>query len=263
MADSLDNGGTGSFQTAWEDYWQKTFLLTKPNQDAESIWDIDVDRAAVRDFHRFAGEADLSLPLLDLGCGNGLQTQTLAQQYPGRPVVGADVSEAAVNLAALRFGSPGLEYRTLDVLDGAAVAAFHEEFGDVNLYIRTLLHFIQADRRPLFVDAVETLIGERGRLYLWELGAEAPAYFSAWIERNGMPRDLERVLTSGVRPGSVTREQIIELFPEGRFTRLQDGDDAGTPVPKVLAGPDGQTAAEPWAPPCYWVVVKTGSAPVV
>ncbi|MEV7676601.1 class I SAM-dependent methyltransferase [Streptomyces sp. NPDC088752] len=251
---------TGSFQHAWEDYWQKTFLLTKPDQDAQSIWDIDVDRAAIRDYHRFIGDADQSLPLLDLGCGNGLQTQTLAQLYTGDHVIGADVSEAAVNLAALRFGAPGLEYRTLDVLDRAAVEAFHAEFGDVNLYIRTLLHFISADSRPMFVDAVETLLGQQGTLYLWELGERAPAYFSSWIERNGMPRDLERVLTSGVRPGSVTREQINELFPEGRFTRLRDGDDAGTPVPKVLSGNDGKVAEEPWAPPCYWVVVRSGTS---
>ncbi|MEV6332359.1 class I SAM-dependent methyltransferase [Streptomyces sp. NPDC051909] len=249
-----DQNAVESFQDAWEAYWGETSGRAASGYESGSMWDVDVERAVAKDYNSFQRFMDTDLPLIDLGCGRGLQTQYLARHYG--TVLGADVSTSAIEMASREYGAPGLEYRVLDALDSEAIRDLHGEFGDVNLYIRTLLHFIQPDSRRRFAESVETLLGERGTLYLCELGPTAPEYFQSWIQRNGMPAQLERVMRAGVQPGSVTPEQVRELFPDDRFETVLEGHFTSEPVSKTLAGENSTAAAELWSPPGYFVILR-------
>lgn len=238
------------FQTEWESYWHDT----SAGEDTGSIWEADPTHAAAKDLPRFQSLVDSSLPLVDLGCGSGLQTRFLAQHFPR--VIGADVSASAVALASRTNAAPNVQYRVLDVFDSKALKAFHDEMGDVNIYMRTLLHLVQPESRTAFGEAVATLLGSKGTLYLLELGAKAGEYFGAWIQRNGMPVRLARVLKTGIKPGTVNREHVLSAFPPERFNVVADGDVVSDPVQMQVLGPTPGPAKEPWAPPSYFMVLQ-------
>ncbi len=242
------------FQNEWEEYWHRNSNLALAGEDASSMWDVDVERAAAKDYARFKPFLDPNLPLLDLGCGNGMQTRRLADEH--RQVIGADVSASVIETAKREYATPNLEYRVLDVFDADAISSLRSELGDLNVYIRTLLHLIQPDSRPQFADAIADLLGDEGTLYLSELGDGAPQYFQDWIQRNGMPVYLQRVIETGIRPGSVSRDEILEMFPPERFEHILDGEVVGESVPRAVVGPQADAATEPWAPPCYFLILR-------
>jgi SAM-dependent methyltransferase len=244
-------------QGEWETYWRETAgLANRPETDSSSIWDVEAAQAAAKDLERFRPFLTPGLPLVDLGCGSGIQTRFLAEHFPR--VIGVDVSPSAVALAARNNPHPSLQYRVLDVFDTQAVQAFRAEHGDIHLYIRTLLHLVKPDSRAAFSEALSTLLGARGVLYLFELGARAGEYFRAWIQRNGMPVSLQRVLQTGIQPGTVNREHVLAMFPPERFSVLSDGEMTSAPMPvQVLRpGEPPSLAPEAWAPPGYFMVLR-------
>jgi SAM-dependent methyltransferase len=242
-------------QNEWENYWHATSqLVASSDEDAASIWDGDADVVAARDLQRFRAIADASLPLIDLGCGSGIQTRYLAGHFAR--MIGADVSESALSIARAQNPAANIEYRQLDVFDAASVARLHAEIGDVNIYMRTLLHLVQPEGRPAFAASVSTLLGKRGTLYLHELGGAAHAYFGGFIQRNGMPVRLARVLATGIRPGCVDREQVLSMFTPDRFEMVADGESSAEPVRVRVVGNPPRLAEEPWAPPAYFMVLK-------
>ncbi|ADO71373.1 class I SAM-dependent methyltransferase [Stigmatella aurantiaca] len=244
-------------QGEWETYWKETSrLATQPEADSRSIWDVEAAQASAKDIARFQAFMKPALPLVDLGCGSGIQTRCLAQHFPR--VIGVDVSPSAVALAAQSHPHPTLQYRVLDVFDAEAVQAFRAEMGEVNIYMRTLLHLVQPAARARFAASIETLLGRHGVLYLYELGAAAGEYFQAWIHRNGMPVSLQRILKTGIQPGTVSREHVLAMFSPERFTVLADGEVMSAPVPVQVLGPSSTAALaqEAWAPPGYFMVLK-------
>ena len=252
---------TSPRQNEWESYWRATSqLVAHADADAGSIWDAEANLVAARDLTRFQSIVDRSLPLLDLGCGSGIQTKYLAGHFSR--LIGADVSEAAVALAARENAAPNITYQQLDIFDADAVRRLHEQVGDLNIYMRTLLHLVQPERRPAFAASIATLLGRRGTLYLYELGGAAHAYFGGFIARNGMPVRLARVLATGIRPGSVDSEQVTAMFSSEGFEILADGETSAEPVPVRVLGSDSlpKLAPELWAPPAYFMVLKPRSS---
>jgi 2-polyprenyl-3-methyl-5-hydroxy-6-metoxy-1,4-benzoquinol methylase len=248
-------------QSEWESYWRATAqLVAHADADAGSIWDAEAELVSARDLTRFRSVVDETLPLLDLGCGSGIQTKYLAGHF--LRVIGVDVSAAAVALAAQQNAAPNITYEQLDIFDAAGVRKLHEKVGDMNIYMRTLLHLVQPERRPAFASSIATLLGRRGTLYLYELGGAAHAYFGGFIARNGMPVRLARVLATGIRPGSVDSEQVTSMFSPERFEILADGETAAEPVAVRVLGPDSlpKEAPELWAPPAYFMVLKPRSS---
>jgi 2-polyprenyl-3-methyl-5-hydroxy-6-metoxy-1,4-benzoquinol methylase len=242
-------------QNEWENYWHATSqLVEKADEDAASIWDGEADVVAARDLKRFQSSADASLPLIDLGCGSGIQTRYLAGHFAR--VIGVDVSDSALSIARAQNSATNVEYRQLDVFDAAAVERLHAQLGDVNIYMRTLLHLVQPEARPAFAASVSNLLGRRGTLYLHELGGAAHAYFGGFIQRNGMPVRLARVVSTGIRPGSVDREQVLSMFSPERFEMIADGETSSEPVRVRVVGNPPRLAEEPWAPPAYFMVLK-------
>ncbi|MDC0707466.1 class I SAM-dependent methyltransferase [Stigmatella sp. ncwal1] len=241
----------------WETYWKETARLAGQSEtDSSSIWEVEAAQASAKDIARFQSFMRPELPLVDLGCGSGIQTRYLAQHF--QRAIGVDVSQSAIELAAQSNPHPGLQYRVLDVFDTQAVQAFQAEHGDVNIYMRTLLHLIRPEARARFAASIGMLLGRRGVLYLYELGAAAGEYFHAWIQRNGMPVSLQRVLQMGIQPGTVTREHVLAMFSPERFTIVADGESPSAPIPvRVMSpSPTPVLAPEAWAPPGYFMVLQ-------
>lgn len=49
--------------------------------------------------------------ILDVGCGEGTNTELLARQFPGASVIGTDQSAEAIRLASARYHRPNLSFR--------------------------------------------------------------------------------------------------------------------------------------------------------
>ena len=100
---------------AWERYWSR---VRRTGATGEVLWDTgeqsELDAAA----RQLQLHADLALPLVDLGCGNGRQAGALTRYAPR--VVGMDWSPGAVARARAEaaYASPtgpgNLEFRVAD-----------------------------------------------------------------------------------------------------------------------------------------------------
>ncbi|MEU0843152.1 class I SAM-dependent methyltransferase [Streptomyces sp. NPDC005962] len=241
------SGVSERYREAWESYWRAT-----SDAPGEAIWDADPSLSAARDADRLAPHTDASLPIVDLGCGNGTQTRYLATRF-GR-ALGVDLSHAAVEHAR-RADTAGAvaEFRQLSLTDPAAVQELHERLGDVNVYMRAVIHQSDApDRRPV-AEAVATLVGRRGRGFVAELTEESKTTLARLAESpGGPPLKLRRVFDHDLRPADAGDIEVRELLAAAGLRILAEG-------PTALA----QT--EQWADgsrvelPARWFVV--GRAP--
>jgi SAM-dependent methyltransferase len=219
---------------AWESYWSKTSNLSTP-----ILWDSNPKVAAVVDLPRFQKFMDAQLPLIDFACGNGTQTRFLADYFS--QVIGVDVSKSALEMAQAQNNAPNISYSVLDALLPEQAVALHSELGDANIYMRTGFHHIPCETRSEFAHSLQILLGTKGILYLIELGAEAIHYFNSLIEQYGKPpHELGLVLEHGIRPGTVTAEDIALLFPD--FEVLTCGEDLFHTIHKL---PNGDCAKVP------------------
>src|SRR4029077_732142 len=121
------------YLTSWESFWS-----TSTETPGEIFWDADPAHAAQQDLTLFQGCADPQLPMIDLGCGNGTQTRLLADHFAR--VIGTEISPAAREISRTNNAAPNISYRILRVLCSADAQALHDEIGDANLYMPTLLH---------------------------------------------------------------------------------------------------------------------------
>ncbi|KJY28081.1 class I SAM-dependent methyltransferase [Streptomyces sp. NRRL S-495] len=209
---------TSRYLGAWEGFWRDA-----PDEPGAVIWDAEAALVAERHLALFRpGLVDPELPVVDLGCGSGTQTRFLAGRF-GR-VLGVDLSEAAVELARRNDPAGLAEYARLDATDAGAVRALHDRLGDVNLYLRGVIHQSDpADRGPV-AEAVAVLAGRRGRAFVVEL-AEAAKRVLADLAAELFGAAGLAVLDSGELPLATTE-----------FTA--DGDRIELPARWLLVGAD-------------------------
>ncbi|MFF3957993.1 methyltransferase domain-containing protein [Streptomyces sp. NPDC001890] len=208
------------YREAWEGFWAATSDLP-----GEAIWDSDPSLTSVPDTERLLPHADTSLPVVDLGCGNGTQTRYLATRFAR--AIGVDLARAAIAHARRADTTGVAEFAQLDLVDEAAVADLHKRIGDTNVYMRAVIHQSEPGARPAVAAAVAALLGERGRAFVVEptpaskdvlqLVAQAP---------DGPPEKLRRVLRHGLKPASATEEEVRRLLQEAGLTTLAGGATA-------------------------------------
>jgi SAM-dependent methyltransferase len=208
------------YRSIWESYWGS--LSGAPG---EVFWDAAPAAGAAIDLPRFQAFADASLPLIDVGCGNGTQTRFFADHF--QRVIGVDVSEKALASARESAAAPNIQYHVLDLLNPGSAEALHREVGDANVYIRAVLHQFSTELRPPAARSVEILLGTRGTLYIIELSHTAEQYFGALIQKYGAPpQGLARVFQHGITPATFAEGELAALFPETRFLLRAQGDGA-------------------------------------
>jgi SAM-dependent methyltransferase len=237
----LKNGDPREYDRHWEKFWK---TVGKTGQDGEVVWDARPEIAAAEDLPRFQSYMDTTVPILDLGCGNGRQSRYLAQYFD--KVIGADVAPSAIELARQETkNETNVVYRVLDATRPEQAEAFHAEFGDVNVYIRTVMHVIQKVDRPKFVQSLKTLLGERGVLYQIELSSQALNYFRSLPAKGRMdlPPLIERVVEHGVVPVGYEVEERTGLFSDSEWELLKEGTDVTVKTIPIAQGMEGTVPA--------------------
>lgn len=218
------------YREAWEGFWSTT-----SDAPGEAIWDADPSLSALPHSELLLPYADASLPVVDLGCGNGTQTRYLATRFAR--AIGVDLSHAAIDHA--RRADPGgvAEFIQLDLVDGDAVRALHERIGDTNVYMRAVIHQSEPQARPAVAAAVAALLGERGRAFVVELTPASKAVLRHAAQGpGGPPAKLRRVYEHGLKPASATDEEVPQVLRAAGLTTLDSGD---TVLPQTEYLPEG------------------------
>lgn len=211
-------GVTSRYQEAWEGFWGEA-----PRAAGAVLWDAEPVHTAGPHLALFERHLTApGLPLVDLGCGNGTQTRFLADRFPR--VLGVDLSAAAVEHARGADPAGQAEFRQLDAAEPRAVAQLHAELGDVNVYVRGVLHQCEPqDRQPL-VDSVALLTGEQGRAFLVELAEAAGALLRGLAQDAGGPLPkLAPVFAHGIAPGEVADAAVPEFMRSAGLSVLASG----------------------------------------
>lgn len=204
----------------WEAFWHDL-----PNRVGEAFWDCPPTDGAATHVELFAPHFDAGIPLVDLGCGNGTQTRYLATLFDR--VIGVDIAEAALDRARRDNTAPNVEYLTLDVLDTDQVRAFHDRFGDVNIYLSGVIHQIPVPERVACAEGLATLAGTRGCVFDQELTPASYQYMRGLIANagNDLPK-LDRVSTYfriGLQP-TAGEAELETVFSAAGFDILAGGD---------------------------------------
>ncbi|UFQ19121.1 MULTISPECIES: class I SAM-dependent methyltransferase [Streptomyces] len=210
---------TSRYREAWEGFWREA-----PDVPGAVIWDAEPALTAAVHLALFVPHLVASdLPVVDLGCGNGTQTRFLADRFPR--VLGVDLSAAA--LARARHADPAdqAEFRQLDAADKGAAEQLHAELGDVNVYMRGVLHQCEPDDRQALVDSIATLTGERGRAFLVELSEAAKPLLMDLARRpGGPPPKLAPVFAHGIAPAEVVDEAVPRYVAEAGLGVVASGE---------------------------------------
>ncbi|MFJ8928794.1 MULTISPECIES: class I SAM-dependent methyltransferase [unclassified Streptomyces] len=207
------------YKEAWESFWEDA-----SPEPGGVFW--DSEPALTAGLHLALFEPELAapdLPMLDLGCGNGTQTRFLADRYPR--VVGADLSAAALGRAREADPAGQADYRELDATDYDQMGSLHAELGDVNVYMRGVLHQSEPTDRQLLVNAIAALVGERGRGFVVELSERArPILEELATGPTGPPPKLGEVFSHGIAPGEVSDEVVPEYVAAAGLSVLAAGE---------------------------------------
>ncbi|MFD9908336.1 class I SAM-dependent methyltransferase [Streptomyces sp. NPDC059063] len=234
---------TSRYRQAWEGFWSEA-----PHDEGAVFWDSAPALAAALHLALFEPHvAAPGLPVVDLGCGNGTQTRFLADRYPH--VLGVDLSESAIDHARRADPAGQAEFRQLDAVDKAATEQLHAELGDVNVYMRGVLHQCEPDDRQPLLDSIATLTGERGRAFVVELAEAAGPALRALVQgAGGPPPKLAPVFAHGIAPGEVSDAAVPEYVRAAGLTVLASGE---LPLATTEATADGTRIELP----SKWLVV--------
>ncbi|MEU4209459.1 class I SAM-dependent methyltransferase [Streptomyces sp. NPDC026206] len=236
---------TDRYLNAWEGFWGDT-----SDEQGDAIWDSDPSLTAEPHLAFLAPHADRTLPVVDLGCGNGTQTRFLAGHFAR--AVGVDLSRAAVERARRADQQALAEYEQLDLVDAAAVRALHERLGDGNVYLRAVIHQSDPQDRAPVAAAVAQLLGTRGRAFVVEPTQAAKTVLTGVAEApGGPPAKLQRVLAHGLRPALAADSEVPELLRAAGLEILAEGH---TELAMTEFHPDGRRIGLP----AQWFVAARG-----
>jgi SAM-dependent methyltransferase len=250
----LKNGDPREYDRHWEKFWK---TVDKTGADGQVVWDARPEVAVAEDLPRFLPYMDRSLPIVDLGCGNGRQSRYLARHFD--KVIGVDIAPSAIALARKEtVEEKNVEFRVLNATHPEQAEALHAEFGDMNVYIRTVMHLVQKVDRPNFVQSLKTLLGERGVLYELELTSKALSYLRSLPIKGKMdlPPLIENVVQHGVVPLGYEPEERAGLFPDAEWEILKE--EYGLKV-KTIPFVQGKEAT----PPGTYLIARPRSAAAV
>lgn len=226
----------------WESYWS-----TLTGGKGEAPWDSEPEHKAARHAPILQTYFDDDLPFVDFGCGNGTQASYFATLF--QRTIGLDVADSAVASArAAHPAVPGLEFRTLNVLDTAAVETLHDELGDANVYEDTMLHTLPGESQQTAIANLARLTGRTGRMFILELAPHGANLVAD--ARKNLPADLpklRRVFETGIELSSLTGADIETLVKRCGLNVLGAGSES---ILSTEVAPGGQRISVP----THWTV---------
>ncbi|OPC79686.1 SAM-dependent methyltransferase [Embleya scabrispora] len=230
------------YMRAWEGFWAEN-----TGEPGEAFWDADAALTAAPHIELFAAHVDPTLPIVDLGCGNGTQTRYLAGRFPR--AMGVDLSPSAVAHARRADRDAVAEFEQLDLTEPAGVRGLRDRLGEANVYLRAVLHQSDPADRAAVAAAVALLLGRRGRGFVVEPTAAAKEVLQKVAERpGGAPEKLRRVREHDLRPAEVAPGELPDLL---RGAGLEILDRGRTDLVMSERHPD----LSPVVLPAEWFVV--------
>jgi SAM-dependent methyltransferase len=234
----------------WDAFWRG---VSQGSLREPIIWDAAPGAGNEEIRHHLqamAGAMDASLPLIDLGCGNGAISRQLTEIFPS--VLGVDVAPGAVAAAhSARPHVAGLSFRSLDATAPAAAAGLAGELGDANVFVRGVFHVLSRRRQARLACSIEALLGTRGRIYLVE--TNVPGGALSYLRSLGatgekIPGPLRQAISALPKPGHFGAGQRSRVFRADRWTLIAEGPTVLKTVPMEAGGPPGSI-------PAYWAVL--------
>ncbi|MGW7514023.1 class I SAM-dependent methyltransferase [Streptomyces sp. NPDC054796] len=243
------------YADAWDGFWRDA-----PPGEGAVLWDAAPEEVAALHLPLLLSHTPGTLPLVDVGCGNGTQTRFLARHYAR--VIGVDLSGTAVERARGETEGTGegtsqgtavsrgtVEFRRLDAADPAQVGKLGEELGDADVYLRGVLHQCGPDDRARIAASVATLVGRHGRALVVEPARAAKDVLLRLMRREeGPPPALAAVFSHGIAPVGMDDGSVPGLFRAGGLRVFASGS---LPLVLTVPGADGS----PVALPANWLVV--------
>jgi SAM-dependent methyltransferase len=206
------------YRKQWDQFYSE---LARGNK-GKALWDVDPDLAVALDYARFSAYLNKNLPILDFGCGTGQQTVWLGSHYLRG--IGIDVSQNAVELANQYHTIDNVDFRLADQTDPKFNANLRAEYGDMNVYVRGVLHQIMTEHQSGIVDSLKILMGEKGRLYLIEVADNIREYLSDESAAfASLPAPMRRTLISRLPPQGLSIKELTRLFPKKDFNIITNG----------------------------------------
>lgn len=237
---------------AWDQYWAR---ITATGPGGEVLWDSGTDHEFLGYKNNLLRYLDPALPVVDTGCGHGSFTWALAGVFPR--VVGVDVSPHAVEMARRQSAggaNPAFEARDMTAPGaGAALAeSIHAGVEGANVFIRGVLHVLDAAHQKALVENLRTLAGNRGTVFMAETNFHGnPVEYVSHLgaSTHGIPAPLELAIRGLPMPGHFGPAERERAFPTSQWELLEDGNVAIETNP--VTGVPGQDRV-----PGYYAVVR-------
>ncbi|MEV0258128.1 class I SAM-dependent methyltransferase [Streptomyces sp. NPDC050732] len=209
---------TSRYREAWEGFWREA-----PDEPGAVFWDAEPALTAGLHLALFEPHMTAGLPVVDIGCGNGTQTRFLADRFPR--VLGIDLSAAALTHARRADAAGQVDFRQLDAGEKSETEQLHAEVGDVNVYMRGVLHQCEAAGRQPLLDGIATLLGERGRAFVVELSEAArPVLTGLMRGPAGPPPKLAPVFAHGIAPAEVVDAAVDAYVASAGLATVAAGE---------------------------------------
>jgi SAM-dependent methyltransferase len=229
----------------WDEFYKKTYL----KGSRKALWDVSPEYSIKIDMKVFKKYFDSEFPILDIGCGTGQQSQFLAKYYP--KVIGVDVASNAIKIAKKMHKKDNLEFRMVDITQKRECKELFNMYGDMNLYMRGVMHQIKRPEQIQMIENLSILMGDKGKLFFMEVKDKLGSYFNKGVGRfNELPKQIQDIFVSNLPPFGLTLEHLPELFPVTTFEFLDYGDST---LYTNLKLPNGEHVR---IPAIYGMVVK-------
>jgi SAM-dependent methyltransferase len=204
---------------AWDRYWAG---IKATGAAGEVLWDSGTDNEFLSYKDVLLRHLDPELPVVDIGCGHGSFSRTLAGIFP--EVIGVDISEHAVKRA--RTDSAGLGNVRYEVRDMTAPGAEKDLPGEANVFIRGVLHVLEAADQAALVENLHLLVGQRGTVFLAETNFQGnPVEYVSHLgaTSRSIPAPLELAIRGLPMPGHFGPEERSRALPPTAWKLLEDG----------------------------------------
>lgn len=239
----------GDDETAWNRYWGG---IKHTGAEGEVLWDAGSQNEISRSLEQLLPRMDRGLPIVDVGCGNGRHTRVLATHFPRAQ--GLDLSSEAIEKARQESrGFSNVSYQVLDLSTPGAGKQLAAGLGDMNVYVRGVLHIVEHGRRLEMVRNLRDMLGSRGTLYLLETaheGSPLDYMMSLGATASSIPSPLRRLIEAGIRPPQNFGERRFrQYFPEHQWQTLASG-------PSMLHGVPMKSRNELEQIPAFFALVR-------
>jgi SAM-dependent methyltransferase len=213
------------------------------------LWDSGADAERRQYLPVLRAHLDASLPVIDIGCGNGTFTRWLAGLFP--QAVGIDVSAQAILRAGHENAGKTARFLEFDAAAPGAGKELQALAGEANAFVRGVLHVLAPRDRAQLAANLHTLVGTRGRVFLTETNFRGgPLRYVQHLGATAgqIPAPLRRAIQTLPMPGHFGPAERSTAFPTGSWDLVTDG----TAWIHTVAMADGQTKKIP----AYYAVLQ-------